>query len=345
MTITPLTKKNEHLWNKYLHAQPQSNMYQLLGWKTVFERVFGYKQHYLLALNGDETPHGVLPLFQMTDIFRRKYLVSNPFSNFAGICANDAQTENLLLDAAIEKTNTSGAQYAEFRQLQTPLERELPSKSSFVTLMLNLPSDPDVLWKKISSRNRNKIRKAEKSGLEMDFGMHYLADFHKVYSINLRHLGTPIFPLRMFKAVAEVFAENVELLVLKMNDEVVSGMFLFKFKDTISEPWVASLREYNRIYVNNYLYWKAIEYGCQQGFKRFDFGRSTVDTGTYDFKLQWGAEPVQLHYHYHLNAAREIPVVDAKNNKYQKAIDLWKRLPLALTNFVGPRVVQYLPEL
>ena len=345
MTITHLTKENAHLWSSFLDSQPKANLYQLLGWKTVFEDIFGYVAHYLLALDSSGSPQGLLPMFLMPDILRRKYLVSNPFSNFAGICAADAASEKFLVGEAVRIAEREKARYVEFRQLAQPLSEDLPSKDSFVTLMLKLDSDPEHHWSAISSRNRNKIRKAEKNGLTVDFGIEYLKDFHRIYSINLRHLGTPIFPLRMFEKVVEVFRDQVELLVLKLNGEVVSGMFLFKFKNMISEPWVASLRQYNRIYVNNLLYWQAIKYACENGFSTFDFGRSTVDTGTYGFKLQWGAKPIQLHYQYYLNTASAIPVVDAKDNKYQRGIDIWKRLPLIVTNFIGPRVVQFLPEL
>ncbi|MFQ5649771.1 MAG: FemAB family XrtA/PEP-CTERM system-associated protein [bacterium] len=345
MTVTTLTKENTPLWNRFLQKHPNTNMYQLLGWKTVFESVFGYTPHYLLTLDARGEPQGILPMFLMSDIFRRRYLVSNPFSNFAGICANESKSEALLFAEAVRIAQTCQVQYVEFRQLREPLHGELPVKKSFVTLMLSLSNDPEEHWRALTSRNRNKIRKAEKNGLTVDFGMQYLPDFHRVYAINLRHLGTPIFPYRMFETVAHVFKDQVDLLVLKRNDQVVSAMFLFKFKQTISEPWVASLREFNKIYVNNYLYWQAIKYACENGFQTFDFGRSTVDTGTYKFKRQWGAEPVQLHYQYFLNVAGKVPVVDANNNKYQQIIELWKRLPLALTKFAGPRLVQYLPEL
>ncbi|MFQ5638047.1 MAG: GNAT family N-acetyltransferase, partial [bacterium] len=201
------------------------------------------------------------------------------------------------------------------------------------------------VWSRLSSSSRNKIRKAEKSGLQVDFGFHYLEDFYSIYAQNLRHLGTPVFPLSMFEAVADVFRERCELLILKLKNRPVSGMFLFKFKDVISEPWVASLRQYNKIYINNYLYWQALKYACENGFKKFDFGRSTVDAGTYRYKLQWGAQPVPLYYQYYLNKSRQIPVVDAHDNRYQKIIDIWKKMPLKLTNFIGPKVVQFLPEL
>jgi len=345
MIIKPLTEELESVWEDFVNTTAETNYYQLLGWKTVFQTVFGFDSHYYLALNEQDEVQGILPMFAMTDVFRRKYLISNPFSNFAGISALNAEAETALLQQAAKVARQIGARYVEFRQLKTQLQGNLAEKSSFVTLMLSLPDSADEIWKSLSSRNRNKIRKAEKNGLTVDFGMDYLEDFHAIYARNLRYLGTPIFPLKMFRAVAAAFPEQAELLVLKLDDKVVSGMFLFKFRGMISEPWVASLREYNKIYVNNFLYWHAIKYACEQGFEVFDFGRSTKDTGTYSFKTQWGAEPVQLYYQYDLNTADSVPVVDAKNNRYQKIIDIWKTLPLSFTNFVGPRVVQYLPEL
>jgi FemAB-related protein (PEP-CTERM system-associated) len=345
MKVIQLTKDHEAQWDDFVEHHPRATMYHLVGWKTVFESVFNYRSFYLLAMNDRGEIEGILPMFQMADIFQRKYLVSNPFSNFAGVCANTPDTESALVEQAIKIAGEINAQYVEFRQLESRLNHDLPGKDSFVTLMLKLPASSDAVMKSLSSRNRNKIRKAEKSNFETDLGMHYLDEFYDIYGKNLRHLGTPVFPLAMFKAVAQIFASRVELLVLKLNGKPVSGMFLFKFKKMISEPWVASLREYNKIYVNNFLYWQAIDYACRHGFEIFDFGRSTIDAGTYVFKAQWGAEPVPLRYQYHLNKARAIPIVDAVNNKYQIAIDIWKRLPLAFTNFVGPKLVRYLPEL
>ncbi|NIR68377.1 FemAB family PEP-CTERM system-associated protein [candidate division KSB1 bacterium] len=345
MKVVPLTKDREHVWDGFVSRHPRANMYHLMGWKTVFESVFGYSSYYLMAENSEGQVTGMLPMFLMTDIFRRRYLISNPFSNFAGICSDNQEAEDELLQAAQNLAHELNVRYVEFRQMKHKLNGGLSTKESFVTLMLELPQNAEVSWKAISSRNRNKIRKAEKNGLQTDFGMQHLQSFYKLYAKNMKFLGTPVFPYAMFEQVAQVFDKQTELLVLKLNGEPVAGMFMFKFKDTISEPWVASLRAYNKIYVNNLLYWQAISYACSRGFKRFDFGRSTKDSGTHRFKQQWGAEPIQLHYQYYLNQAREIPAVDANNNKYQKIVDVWKRLPLTVTNFVGPKVVQFLPEL
>lgn len=338
------------VWDGFVEAHPGSTMYHLYGWRGVLEGTFGYRSYYLAARDETGQVAGILPLVVMRDILGRRYLISNPFANFAGLCASSSEVGRALLERAFGIARHEKVQYLELRQLGERLDADLvqepiPAKESFVTLMLDLSAGAESLWSNISSRNRGKVRKAEKSGLRMDLGLQYMGAFHSVLAHNLKHLGTPVHPLRFFETLAEVFPERVNLLVLKQASEVVSVMFLFKFKNILAEPWVASLREYNRVYVNNLLYWKAIEYACQNGYTTFDFGRSTVDSGTFNFKLQWGARPVQLYYHYYLHRADAVPVVDANENQYARYIDLWRKLPLKLTKIMGPRLVKYVPQL
>ena len=91
------------------------------------------------------------------------------------------------------------------------------------------------------------------------------------------------------------------------------------------------------------LYGAVLEFACREGFKEFDFGRSSVDSGTYRFKAQWGAQPHQLHWYYWLSEGRRIPELNPDNPKYKAAIALWKRLPVPVANLVGPHLVKYLP--
>lgn len=344
MKVVELIKENESCWDEFVETNPESTMYHLLGWKRILETTFGYKPFYLIALNDDNKIEGILPMFLMLDILRRKYLISNPFSNFAGICANTAAAKQALLEKAFEIARKEKIQYIELRQLREKVEPTLPSKESFTTLILEINHDADTLWKNLSSRNRGKVRKAAREGLTVDLGGKYLGAFHSIFAKNFKYLGTPVLPISYFEALIDEFSGRIELFVLNLNSHTTSGMLMFKFKNIIAEPWVASLREYNQIYVNNFLYWQAIKYACENNFKYFDFGRSTIGCGTYNFKLQWGAQPVPLYYQYYLNKAKQIPKVDALNNRYQRYINIWKKLPLRLTKFAGPRLVKYLHE-
>ena len=108
-------------------------------------------------------------------------------------------------------------------------------------------------------------------------------------------------------------------------------------------PWASTLREVNKIGVNMFLYWEVLKYSIEQGFKTFDFGRSSVDSGTFRFKKQWGAKPKQLYWYYWMRDGGELPQLNPNNPKYQLVIKLWQKLPLALTKLLGPMIVKNLP--
>ena len=87
------------------------------------------------------------------------------------------------------------------------------------------------------------------------------------------------------------------------------------------------------------LYWHMLEWACQERLGHFDFGRSTRDTGTYNFKKQWGAHEVPLHWHFLIPPGGEIPQVRPDSPKYRLQVACWKRLPLPLANRIGPSII------
>ena len=94
---------------------------------------------------------------------------------------------------------------------------------------------------------------------------------------------------------------------------------------------------------NMFLYWNVLKYACENNYRVFDFGRSTVGEGTYRFKEQWGAKPVQLYWHFWMKNGGPLPELNPKNPKYRIAIKIWQKLPVGLTRLIGPRVVKNIP--
>jgi len=58
--------------------------------------------------------------------------------------------------------------------------------------------------------------------------------------------------------------------------------------------WGESLKEFSKLNPNYLLLWEIIKYGCKNGYKYLDFGRSQPNTGIFFFKEGWGAKPKQL---------------------------------------------------
>jgi len=345
VNVVLFSDKYKKLWTDYLNSCTSTSFYHRLEWKEVLEEVFHFTPYYLLALDESEHVRGILPLFEIKDILQRPYLVSTPFANYAGIHASCKTAEKALLDKAIEMTETLGCGYLEIRQQSRKLD--LPyTKSSFVNMVLRLDSSFDIVFKNsLKATTRNRIRKAQKSGLEAVFSRDHVDEFYKIFETNMKRLGTPAFQKDFFLKLLDVFQGNAEILTIWKEKKAVAGMFLFTRSDLLSAPWLSSLHEYNHYCPNNLMYWEAIKYACHRSVKYFEMGRSTVNSGTFHFKKQWGARPVSLNYQYYLFAADKPPRVDAFNNKYDFAIKVWKKLPMWLATRLSPMIVRHLPEL
>jgi len=93
---------------------------------------------------------------------------------------------------------------------------------------------------------------------------------------------------------------------------------------------------------NDFMYWAVMEAARERGVKIFDYGRSKRGTGAFEFKEHWGFEPEPLHYEYYLVEAQSLPNLSPTNPKYKRAIELWRRLPLPITQLIGPAAARWL---
>jgi hypothetical protein len=106
-----------------------------------------------------------------------------------------------------------------------------------------------------------------------------------------------------------------------------------------------ALAEYNRDAPNNFMYWSLIQQSCTEGFKTFDFGRSKLRTGSYEFKSAWSMKEEALPYRFQLIRAAEIPRMSPVDSGFQLPVAVWKKLPFPLTKIIGPAVIRRIPSI
>jgi serine/alanine adding enzyme len=159
----------------------------------------------------------------------------------------------------------------------------------------------------------------------------------------MRDLGTPVYAKNFFHNILEAFPESTRIFAVYHNTKVIAAGIGFWFRKTLEIPWASSINDYNILCPNNMLYWEAIQFAIRNGFNKFDFGRSTPNEGTYSFKRQWGAQPVQLYWQYLMDGQNSIPDLNPSNPRYQTAVRIWQRLPLPVTRVLGPMIVRNIP--
>jgi serine/alanine adding enzyme len=331
-------------WDRFVMEASDSTCYHLSGWKNVIEKSFGHKTYYLFAEDGDGQIHGILPLVNLNSFLFGNFMISMPYFNYGGICADREEAAAELLDAAIDIAEKQKAAHIELRH-SLPMKPEMPSKTSKVSMRLKLTEDTDELWKSFSSKLRSQIRRPAKEGMHASLGgEEKLDDFYSVFAANMRDLGTPVYGKYFFRNILGEFPESTRICVVhtKAGKAVASG-FLVGFKQTLEIPWASSLKSHNSYSPNMLLYWTSIKYACESGHHTFDFGRSTPGEGTFRFKEQWGSEPVQLYWNYWLRNGGAMPELNPHNPKYRLAISVWRKLPLSLTKLLGPSIVRNLP--
>ena len=328
----------EGSWTSFVQSVTSATHYHQFGWSRVIARSYGHRCHYLAAVDARGMWQGALPLVHIRSRAFGNTLVSMPFVNYGGVISVGDEPARALIDSAERLRKSLRANRVELRHLAHRIEG-LPTQQHKVTMVLDLRNDAEAQWSGFNAKLRNQIRKAEKVGLRAEVGHLELLDgFYEVFARNMRDLGSPVHGRRFFETILKEFRESTRVIAIYHEDKIIASAIALTFRRTMEIPWASSISDYNALCPNLMLYWKAISLAIGEGCTRFDFGRSTPNGGTYNFKKQWGAAPIPLHWQYLADEGTEASDSDTPSAKYEAAVRLWQRLPVSLTKVLGPRI-------
>jgi FemAB-related protein (PEP-CTERM system-associated) len=338
-----ITTKVEPIdWDAFVASCPTATGYHRWSWRRVFENAFGHEAVYLAAVDAGEIV-GILPMVVFRSALFGRFAVSLPFVNYGGVCARDSEVAALLVEQAAAIAADARLAHVELRHTNRQLPA-LPARQHKVGMHLSLAARAEDAWNAFDRKVRNQIRKAEKSGLVVSAaGAESLRPFYDVFARNMRDLGTPVYSIRFFEEVLATFPEGSRVFLVEQGADTIGAAIALIHGDTLEVPWASSLREYRSLCPNNLLYWRIIEYAIEKRLATFDFGRSTPNEGTFEFKKQWGARPFPLYWEYILVGDAALPDMSPGNPRFRAAVAAWKRLPISVTNWAGPHIVRSIP--
>lgn len=333
--------KSQDVWDEYVRNSSSATFCHQFAWRSVIEQAYGHRTFYFM-IRQDQVVRGIMPLVLVRSALFGSSLASMPFLDYGGICADDQRYAEQLMATAQRLMQEQRTKKVELRHCQ-PLSQAGLSRLDKVSMILDLSSGADAIWKALPGKVRNQVRKAEKAGLTtVEGGIEFLDEFYDIFAVNMRDLGSPVHDKAFFQHLFRHFGQQARCRLIRERNKPVGALISLFFKDMMIVPWASSLREYFSKCPNNLLYWSAIQDGCQRGCKKFDFGRSSIKSGTYEFKRQWGAEPLQLHWQCLGPGSQVNTTVSAQDAKFHAVVELWKRLPVPLTRLLGPRIRKYL---
>jgi len=338
-TVVRLETRDRERWNAFVQAHADGTCFHLAEWEQVLGRAFGHRGHYLYAERRRQVV-GILPLVEVKSVLFGHALISTPFCAYGGVLANDEAAHRALERAACELAERLDVDYLEMRN-RRPQHSGWPSKDLYVTFRRSIDPEPEKNLSAIPRKQRAMVRKGIQRELRIEIDQE-VERLYDIYSESLRNLGTPVFSRHYMKLLRDTFAGQCEVLTVLSGDQPVASVMSFYFRDEVLPYYGGSTAAARSVAANDFMYWQVMDRAREQGVRTFDFGRSKRGTGSFDFKCHWGFEPQALCYEYFLVRARDVPNLSPTNPKYRRFIDLWRRLPVAVTQVAGPPLARYL---
>ena len=327
-------------WDAFVARCSRATFFHRAAWQGVISASFGHRTHYLYAERGGRI-EAVLPLVHVRSLLFGNALVSIPFGVYGGVAAENPEAGDALESEAQALAQSLGVDYLELRNVELR-QATWPTQDLYVTFRKEILPDPEANMLAIPRKQRAMVRKGIKNGLSSVVDSD-VQRFFDLYADNVHRHGTPALPRRYFETLQRAFGSDCEVLtVTDRQGRAVSSVLSFYFRDEVLPYYAGDDEAARELAANDFKYWELMRRSCERGYRVFDYGRSKRGTGSFAFKKNWGFEPKPLHYQYRLYRSERIPQNNPANPKFRAFIAVWRRLPIALANRLGPLIVRNL---
>lgn len=197
--------------------------------------------------------------------------------------------EGILNDNSLKKINKEYSDYCRSKNIISEFVRFHPVlKNSKInseiyevidlgkTITMDLISKEQI-WNDLSSKNRNVIRKAIKSGVEVYWGRSpkLIDDFIPLYNATMNKDDATdyyYFNKEFYESVLEDLRYNSLIFYALYDQKIISMSMILFGNDNMHYHLSASDREHQSLAATNLLLYEAACWGCENGYKSFHLG-------------------------------------------------------------------------
>jgi hypothetical protein len=340
-------------------AHPSSSVYHLGRWAYILSSSYGFKPVYLgLELDGRLT--GVLPVMVTRGLVTGKRIRSLPAVGAVDPLAHSDAGRAALLEAACALTVELGARSWTMRSRNPGYDELAPGlrlTRQFKTFVASLPDDPAALrasWKKTSNNVWRSLRKADGAGVRVREGTSRqdLRRFYALYCETMRHHRSLPRSFKMLSRSRDALSPLglYRLLLAEHEGEVIGGGIFYGWRDTVDLVFNASSRRHLHLRPNHAVYWSAISWAIENGYRHYNMGDAPPEGSLGRFKAQWGGEPVDRFLYEHAPGG-SVSAADAMRRASSRLDDgdsgesllsrVWERTPLSATRLAGQLVYRF----
>ena len=325
----------------FVRGHPQATVFHRPGWLLASAAGTGNRAQALVAERGGELA-GYLPLTEIHSPLFGRMLASSGFGVGGGLLLVNPKHAAAMFAALEELALRLSCPAIELRGGALPLRRAgwTIKQDSHCGFVQSLASDDEAQLTQIPRKQRAEVRKGLAADLTVTVGTSRTdrTAHYAVYAESVRNLGTPVFPAALFEAVLDTFGDAADILTVWNREHPVASVLSLYHDGAVLPYWGGGTNAARRLRANDRMYYELMLHARRRGCSQFDFGRSKTLSGAYDFKRNWGFDPEPLSYAQWTAPGAASRDADPTSARHSALIVLWKRLPLRLTNLIGPMI-------
>lgn len=333
LRVTAIDPQADRRWESFLAGKPASLIYHP-AWLQVLEEIFGYKPLHLACEDASGQVVGILPLF-----YQQGWLSGRSIKSvFTGPLVEGEQAGAALLQGAVERTRAEPGVRLHLKMLSNAgdnLVAGLIGMPAYETYQLALPERRELL--RLDSTIKRAVNKATRSGVEVRQAQNEgeLCAWYQLYVQTLRKLGVLPYPYRYYKTIWNRLQSRRRLLLAEHVEagqrRLLGGIFLLLYGQTVSFISAGWREEDQALRANDLLHWHAIQDGCAEGFRWYDFGNVDLSNqGLARYKRKWGAQAEMVYdYSYPVVSPGRSSNEDLSGNPVKQLLrQAWPRVPI-----------------
>lgn len=309
MKVIHIDKINTSKVDSFLLLQKTNNVFQSLLIGKVFKSVKNYEPFFLfvenekgkiigLLLSIIQKEHaGILGFFSS-----RSIIIGGPI-----ILNNNPRVLDMLLEKYNEKIKHRVI-YSQFRNLReiSSNEKDIFIKHGYnyephLDIIHNLSKPIEEQWMALHKGRRKNIRRAERMGVVFR-EVHDDHEFEKAFELvkgTYKRVKLPMPDKTLFlESFKELTANDIfKVFVAMHNDEIIATRMVLCYNKLVYDWYAGASALHMDKYLNDFLPWKVMEWGSNNGYEYFDFGgagKPNVAYGVRDHKLKFGGELVNF---------------------------------------------------
>jgi CelD/BcsL family acetyltransferase involved in cellulose biosynthesis len=286
-------------WDGLLAGRSDSTIFHGTAWARVLQETYGHIPFYFCRIAEGQLQQ-VLPTMEVNSRWTGRRGIALPFTDLCPLLSEEGRGAGDLYSKAMAYGKQRGWRYLECRGDNRDWPGSAPSLE-FYGHVLDLCGDSERMFKRLDGAVRRGIRKAEQSGLQIDFSCDPEAMwvFYALHCETRRRHGVPPQPKAFFENIARyLLGANSGFIATACQGETpLAAAVFFHFGRHAVYKFGASNYAFQHLRPNNLMMWEAIKRLGQRDIAYLHLGRTSLtNNGLRRFKLGFGAREERIAY-------------------------------------------------